>query len=141
MDYRKYGGRYLVRLDKGEELLSCVKRIAESEQIRLGEFRGLGAADDLELGVYDVAQQVYFKSQYTGAYEITSLFGTISEKDGEVYLHAHLSASSADGNSVGGHLNRAVISGTCEMVIEPMEGHAGRKRNEATGLFDLDFSA
>ena len=77
--------------------------------------------------------------EYTGAYEITSLFGTITEKDGEVYLHLHLAASGADGNAIGGHLNKAVISGTLEMVVEPMEGHAGRTVNPLTGLNDIAF--
>ena len=101
--------------------------------------RALGAADDLVLGVYDVQLKKYFSKEYRGAYEITSLFGTITRKDGEVYLHLHLAASGADGSAVGGHLNKAVISGTLEMVVEPMEGHAERAVNPLTGLNDIAF--
>ena len=129
----------MVRMDPGEEILTTLAQLCRDEHILLGEFRALGAADELELGVYDVAKQQYFKQTFHGAYEITSLFGTISEKDGDVYLHAHLSASTYDGATIGGHLNKAVISGTCEMVVEPMEGHCGRELNPLTGLNDLSF--
>ena len=141
MEYRKFGNRYLVRMDPGEEILTKVKELCETEGITLGEFRGLGAANELELGLYDVAKKEYFKEEYHGQYEITSLFGTISEMNGSVYLHAHLSAGMLHGISIGGHLNRAVISGTCEMIVEPMEGHVGRAVNETTGLNDLKFDS
>ena len=93
----------------------------------------------LELAVYDVAEKKFYRSSMDGAFEVTSLFGTISEKDGSVYLHAHLSATSADGSAVGGHLNAGVVSGTCEMVLEAMDGHVGRKFDETTGLNVLEF--
>ena len=141
MEYRKFGNRYLVRMDPGEEILTKVKELCEAENITLGEFRGLGAADELELGLYDVVKKQYFKEEYHGQYEITSLFGTISEMNGSVYLHAHLSAGTLHGISLGGHLNRAVISGTCEMIVEPMEGHVGRAVNEMTRLNDLKFDS
>lgn len=139
MDYRKFGNRYLVRMDPGDEVLTKLTEFCKTEKIALGEVRALGAANDLVLGVYDVQLKKYFSKEYTGAYEITSLFGTITEKDGEVYLHLHLAASGADGTAVGGHLNKAVISGTLEMVVEPMEGHAGRAVNPLTGLNDIAF--
>ena len=141
MEYRKFGNRYMVRMDPGEEILTKVKELCKAENITLGEFRGLGAANELELGLYDVTKKQYFKEEYHGQYEITSLFGTISEKDGDVYLHAHLSAGTLHGVSLGGHLSRAVISGTCEMIVEPMERHAGRAVNELTGLNDLKFDS
>ncbi len=139
MDYRRFGNELLVRMDPGEEVLQELTKLCGKENIRLGEFRALGAADHLELGVYDVKEQVYHRESFDGAYEITSLFGTISEKDGQVYLHAHLNASTFDGKTVGGHLSAAVISGTCEMVVAVFDGRASRTRNPKTGLNDLDF--
>ena len=139
MEYRAFGNRYMVRMDPGEEILTGVKALCEKENIRLGEFRALAAVNHLELAVYDVAEKQFYRTEHDGAFEVTSLFGTISEKDGEAYLHAHLSATSADGSAVGGHLNAAVVSGTCEMVLEAFEGHAGRRYDDATGLNVLEF--
>ena len=139
MDYRKFGNTLMIRMDPGEEVLGTLADLCRREKVRLGHFSALGAADVLELGVYDVKEQVYHKEEFCGAYEITSLFGTVSEKDGEVYLHAHLNASSMHGVTIGGHLNRAVISGTCEMALTVLDGHAGRKVNPLSGLNDLEF--
>ena len=139
MEYRAFGDRYMVRMDPGEEILTQVKALCEAENIRLGEFRALAAVNQLDLAVYDVAEKQYYSTKRDGAFEVTSLFGTISEKDDEVYLHAHLSATAADGSAVGGHLNAAVVSGTCEMVLEVMGGHVGRRKDEATGLNVLEF--
>ena len=139
MEYRKFENRYVVRMDPAEEILTQVTALCNAEHILLGEFRALAAVDHLELAVYDVALKQFFRKELDGAFEVTSLFGTISEKDGAVYLHAHLSATGSDGTAVGGHLVKAVVSGTCEMVLEPMEGHVGRRLNSATGLYELAF--
>ena len=53
MEYRKYGSDYVVRMDKGEEILACVEEVCRKEQIRLGSLSGLGAVGAVDLGVFD----------------------------------------------------------------------------------------
>ena len=68
------------------------------------------------------------------AAEITALIGTITEMNGKPYIHLHLTAADEKGHAFGGHLNKAVISATCEMVITLMDGQVGRKHDEEIGL-------
>ena len=63
-----------------------------------------------------------------------SLTGTINTMNGEFYTHIHMSAGNDKGEVFGGHLNKAVVSATCEMVIDIIDGSVDRKYDEETGL-------
>lgn len=45
-----------------------------------------------------------------------------------------MSAGNEKGEVFGGHLNRAVISATCEMVIHVIDGKVDRYHDEEIGL-------
>ncbi len=140
MDYRRFGDTLVARLDRGEEITEQIQRIAAAEHIRLGMVNALGAVDDFTVGVYSVPEQKYYKNHFSGAYEIVSLHGNISEMDGEFYLHLHMSAGDTEGHVVGGHLNAARISATCELFISCIEGRVDRTKDAAvTGLNLYDF--
>ena len=134
MEYRKFNDTYVVRLDPGEEILTQMTALAAKENIRLAEVSGLGAVNEITTGVYDTVNKVYHSNSFSGAYEITSLTGTITRKDGDVYLHFHLSAGDKDGKVIGGHLNKAVVSATAEIIVREIPGEVGRKLSDAIGL-------
>ena len=43
------------------------------------------------------------------------------------------------GKVIGGHLNEAVVSATCELFVRKVEGHVGRRLDPETGLNIFDF--
>ena len=45
-----------------------------------------------------------------------------------------MSAAGEDGQVVGGHLNRAEIRATCEMILRLIDGTVDRKKDPETGL-------
>jgi len=57
----------------------------------------------------------------------------------EVYLHLHITVSNHDLQVYGGHLNSVVISATCEMIIDVIEGEVDRAFSEEIGLNLLKF--
>ncbi len=134
MDYRRFGKTIYLRLDPGEEILEEVKKLAEKERIDLAQISGIGAVNDFTAGVYNTATKEYHSIRFQGAYEIVSLSGTVTKKDGEVYLHVHMSAGDEDGKVRGGHLNRAVISATGEIILQITEGKVEREFSEEIGL-------
>ena len=134
MDYRRFGNQIVARMDRGEEILEQLKQIALREEIKLASVSALGAVDDFTVGVYKVDEQKYYSNHFAGAYEIVSLTGTISTMDGMYYAHLHMSAGDDSGAVFGGHLNRAVISATCELVITVIDGAVERVKDPATGL-------
>ena len=134
MDYRRFGKTIIARIDKGEEILTQLKNIALKEEIKLASVRALGATDDFTVGVFKVDEKKYYANHFTGDFEIVSLTGTISTMNGEYYAHLHMSAGDEQGRVFGGHLNEAIISATCEMVVEVIDGQVERAHDADVGL-------
>lgn len=139
MEYQKFENTYLVRLDRGEEVLEQVKSLSLKEHISLATVQGLGAVNDLTLGVFRPAEKTYQSNRFQGCYEIVSLTGTVSTMNGEYYCHLHMSAGDESGHVVGGHLNRAVISATGELVVTVIPGTVDRAFDPEVGLNLLKF--
>ena len=134
MEYRKFDNTYIVRMDPGEEILEQVKVLALREHIQLASIQALGAVNDFTVGVFKTDEKKYYANSFQGSYEIVSLTGTINTMDGEFYCHLHMSAGDDQGHVVGGHLNRAVISATCEMVVTVIPGSVDRAFSPEVGL-------
>lgn len=134
MEYRRFENVCVMRLDPGEEILEQIKALALKEHIRLAAVQGLGAVNALTLGVFDPETKTYHANEFTGKYEIVSLTGTVSTMQGAYYGHLHLSAGDESGCVVGGHLNRAVVSATAELVVTVLPGEVDRVFSEDIGL-------
>ena len=134
MEYRRFGNTIVARIDRGEEILAAVREIAGAEHIQLASVSALGATNDFTVGVYNVDEKQYHANDFKGNFEIVSLTGTINTMDGEFYTHLHMSAGDEKGQVFGGHLNRAVVSAVCEMVITVIDGVVDRRFSEEIGL-------
>ena len=139
MQYKRFDNTVFLRIDKGEEILKQLQAMAQAEHITLASVQALGAVDDFTVGVFNTTEKKYYANHFEGMYEIVSLTGTITTKNGEFYAHLHMSAGDDKGLVVGGHLNRAVVSATCEMVVTVVPGTVERVFNEDVGLNLFQF--
>lgn len=139
MEYRKFQNKIIVRMDKGEEILEKVREVAEKEKIKLADISALGAVSEFTVGVFDTEAKEYHANEFKGSFEIVSLTGTINTMNDEFYCHLHMSAGNEKGQVFGGHLNRAIISATCEMVITLIDGRVDRRFEEEVGLNLFQF--
>lgn len=139
MDYRSFGGTYVVRMDPGEEILASLTALCEKEDIRLASVEAIGAANRAELCVYDVQNKVFHEQTLTGPMEIASLAGSVTRRDGQVYLHLHGVVCDENLAAHGGHVKSLTVSATCEMFVRTLPGKVGRRTDEATGLNVFDF--
>jgi len=141
MEFRKFSDTYVVRLDRGEEIIASLTELCKKEDIALGSIEGLGAADHAVVGLYDVGKKEYHKTEFNGPMEITALTGNVSRKDGEVYLHIHICFCDEAMNLHGGHLNECRISATCELFVRSIPGQVNRRFDaEGVGLNLYEFS-
>ena len=134
MEYKKFGNKYIVRIDRGEEIVETLKKFCEDNNIKLGTIIGLGATNKATVGLYNTEEKKYYSEELTGDHEITSLYGNISTMNNEIYLHIHATLCNQETRAFGGHLNSAVVSATFEAVIEVIDGEVDRAFNEEIGL-------
>ena len=134
MDYRRFNNTIIARIDKGEEILESIKEIALKENIKLANINALGAINNFRVGAFKVNEKKYYSNEFEGNFEIVSLTGTVNTMNGEFYTHIHMSAGNEKGEVYGGHLNKAVVSATCEMVINIIEGTVDRYFDKEIGL-------
>ncbi len=134
MDYRKFENKIIARIDKGEEILEKIKEISLKENIKLANINALGAVNEFIVGVFKTQEKKYYSNEFKGDFEIVSLTGTINTMNGEFYSHLHMSAGDSEGKVYGGHLNKAIVSATCEMVITIINGTVDRYFDKEIGL-------
>ncbi|MPL99727.1 hypothetical protein SDC9_45948 [bioreactor metagenome] len=134
MEYRRFGDKIFARIDKGEDIVEQVREIALRENIKLGYLQALGAVGDITVGAFDPAAKTYHSNSMQGKFEIVSLTGTINTMNGEYYSHLHMSVGDDEAHVFGGHLNKAVVSATCEMVIVAVDGAVDRAFSQEIGL-------
>ena len=138
-EFRKLDNTYVVRLNKGAEIISAIKDFCTSNNVKVGTIQGIGAINSVTFGFFNPETKQYNEKVFEGPREITSLIGNISTKNGETYLHLHMTASGEDYNTIGGHLINATISLTGEIFITPINGTVEREFCKKTGLNLLSF--
>ena len=139
MDYRKFGTTYVMRLDPGEEIVEKVLWLAAVEEIKLATVTGLGAVDNVTLGIFSPDTKQYKANLFHADFEIVSLTGTITTQKNRPYTHLHMAVGDLSARVFGGHLNRAVVSATAELVIQTIPGQVDRQPDPQIGLNLMHF--
>ncbi|MFH1375792.1 MAG: PPC domain-containing DNA-binding protein [Patescibacteria group bacterium] len=139
MNYQKFDNTYVIRIDKGEELVGTLKEFCTKEKIQLATLTGVGAVDQIKVGFFDTEKKEYHSQEFKGGFEVSSLCGNVSSMDGESYLHLHVNFCGQDNRTYGGHLDSALVGATFEATLISIEGSVDRKFNEAIGLNLLKF--
>ena len=139
MEYTRYGSKILIRLDPGDEIVSGVAEVCKAEKVHLGSVSGIGAVNKATVGLFKPDSKEYFSTTLEKPFEITALTGNISEMNGELYLHLHVTLADIEHHAFGGHLNEAIISATAEIWIDVVDGSVDREFNDSIGLNLLKF--
>lgn len=133
--------RFVLSLDNHVEISEALTLFCRDKGILAGSISGLGAISEATFRFLDPATKKYVDKTFTEQMEITNLTGNISSKDGEVYLHLHITASRRDYSCIGGHLLTARVNGACELFVEAWpDARIGRRFDPETGLNLYDFA-
>ena len=134
MNYRKVNDKIFVSLQTGDLINESMRKIAVEENISNAWINGIGAIDNVEVGYMDVKNKKYKKRNFDEHYELLSLIGNITYKDGEPFVHTHVTFSNTEYNVFGGHLFDAKITATGEIVLSLADSKIDREYNENVGI-------
>ncbi len=129
------GGVILCRLKHGDDLLEALTALCRDREIAAGTVQGIGALSRAAAGYYDQKDRVYRDIGLPGHWEILSLLGNISLRDGAPMCHAHIILGNERGETFGGHLTKGCTVFACECAITVLNGTPlNRAHDETTGL-------
>ncbi|MFC1833378.1 PPC domain-containing DNA-binding protein [Thermodesulfobacteriota bacterium] len=131
---------FLARLKMDDDLLEAIAKEFERRSIRKGAFSVIGAVRKTVLGYYDSDKRQYFNRDFDFHSEIVSCQGNVSEKDGEIFVHAHLIIAGTDFQCYGGHLMPGTPIFLAELHGTPIPGEVPKRVfDDPTGLFAWEW--
>ena len=139
MKHQRFKDKVVVRIDKGEEIIASLKAVCKEQQIKTGSILGIGAVGKITIGLLNTNTKLYHSMELVGDHELAPIVGNITTKNGEPYLHLHANVCNADQTSLGGHVSAAVVSVTCEIIIDVIEGTIERTYDSDMGINLFEF--
>ncbi|HEX3941465.1 MAG TPA: PPC domain-containing DNA-binding protein [Acidobacteriaceae bacterium] len=131
---------YVVILDTGEEIMESLKRFAGDERLSGSSFKAIGALSEVELGWFDWETKKYrTAAKLEEQVELLSLIGDVALAEGKPQVHAHLVVGRRDGTAHGGHLLKAVVRPTCELILTENPQHLEKRFDPESGLALIRF--
>ncbi len=131
---RQGPGRFIIRLEKGDDILASIGRFAEASKIGAALFEGIGSLNRVKLGHYDFVTKNYKYEIFSEDLEILSLSGNIALLNKAPLPHAHVTLGKRDFSVIGGHLDEGSIANMVEIGLTTLSGKLVKARDEKVGL-------
>ncbi len=132
---------YIIVFDKGDEVIAGLQVFARDHRLAASDFTAIGAFSDVVLGYFDRERKEYKENPLREQVEVLSLVGNIVLDAGEPKIHGHVVVGKSDGSAWGGHLLRAHVWPTLEVIIKETPTSLTRRPDPETGLTLIDLDA
>jgi predicted DNA-binding protein with PD1-like motif len=117
------GNAAFVSLERGEDLLEGLNSAVAELGIESGTLQIIGGLEEAVLGYFDKDTAEYVTTR-TGHVEICAGLGNVSLRDGEPFIHLHLTVSGRDGAAMGGHAMEGCRAYVVEAYFRKLGGPA-----------------
>ncbi len=97
----KVGKVLLVKLEKGDDLLLSIKKVAEENSIKVGSWYAIGTLSTANFYFYRPKPSPILLEE---PLEIVACSGSISSRGNETIVHGHIDVTDDKYESHGGHL-------------------------------------
>jgi hypothetical protein len=131
------GGRrtFVAILNTGDEAIARLTGLARAEALAAAQITAIGAFRTAVLAYFDWEKKAYQEIKVDEQTEVASLIGDIgvNEKGGPA-VHIHAVLGRRDGGALAGHLLRAEVRPTLEVVLTDSPAHLRRVFDPSSGL-------
>ena len=134
MKFRIDKSRVYMTLAKGDNINKTFESFAEVKGVGCAWLNGIGALEHPEIGYYSLEDKSYYRKTFKGEYELTSLIGNITLKEGKPFAHTHITFSDTEFRVFGGHLFNANITAAGEFIMQFGSDEINREMNAEIGL-------
>jgi len=136
---RKINHTYILSIDDKSSIVDTLTDFVASQKIVAGEITGIGATNEATLRFFDPDTKEYVDKTFTEQMEISNLSGNISEVEGKLMLHLHVTLGKSDYSALAGHLYDAKVRGAGEFFINAINTKVVKIKNEDIGLNFYEF--
>lgn len=127
---------YVIKLERGEELIRALTDFCANAGIHNAIFQGIGAVERVEIGYYELSTKTYHFTKDDSVFEVASMQGNVALVDGKPFIHAHAVLSRCDESlaCIGAHIKEAFVAVTLEVFLTVLDSSIERKMDDAIGL-------
>ncbi len=128
------GGRsFLFRIKEGEEVVEYLTRFLERNDVRVGTITAIGTLRNPAIAYFERGMGDYRIVTIDGDYEVVSLTGNVSMKEGKPFAHLHVALGDRNGRLYGGHLVRGETL-VMEVFVQELSGGYLERKPRMNGL-------
>ena len=127
---------FILVFETGDEVADGLSRFAKEQNLSSASFKAVGAFSSVRLGWFNWETKKYETVvSLDEQVELLSMIGDVALKEKEPVVHAHVVIGKRDGTAHGGHLQRAQVRPTCEVVLTESAVHLQKSLDPESGLF------
>jgi len=130
----EHGRTVALVFSTGDEVMATLSEWCREQKIGAARFTAIGALSDVTLGWFDWQAKSYREIPLDEQVEVLTLAGDVALQDDQPALHVHLVVGRADGTAHGGHLMRAHVRPTLELILEESPAHLRKRHDPESGL-------
>lgn len=127
------GTLHALIFEAGDEVMGTLKEFVRRENVRAGRFTAIGAFESATLAYFDWERKNYVDIPVNEQVEVLVLAGDVAWEGDKPVTHVHAVLGRRDGSTVGGHLRRAIVRPTLELMLT-QAGALERRFDPASGL-------
>jgi predicted DNA-binding protein with PD1-like motif len=126
---------FAVVLDTGDEVLACLQAFVTAHRITAAQITAIGAFSRVTLKYFDCERKAYLDNEVSEQVEVASLIGDVAvAPSGEAAIHLHAVVGTREGSAMAGHLGKALVRPTLEVVVTESPAHLQKRSDPQSGL-------